>query len=247
MREVADLILSFPDETPVVVLSAMGKTTNNLLLAGENAVSCGAPKASEIPKLAVIKDLHLRTVDELGLDKSIVSGILLFAPLCSWNASAEKTDDDIPMPAYFRFLALLAFKIFSAEQVDVAVLEVGLGGKFDATNVVKAPVVCGISSLGYDHMEILGDQILFLVINLVSINGLLVLMNVMLSRNKELLSAPNRLKWKCLTHCLIRGEAEGGLIRDDVSESQFNQVLNIELQQIIDGDCHRSQKTTVSI
>nr|ACL53340.1 unknown [Zea mays] len=74
MREVADLILSFPDETPVVVLSAMGKTTNNLLLAGENAVSCGAPKASEIPKLAVIKDLHLRTVDELGLDKSIVSG-----------------------------------------------------------------------------------------------------------------------------------------------------------------------------
>jgi len=51
---------------------------------------------------------------------------------------------------------LLAFKIFSAEQVDVAVLEVGLGGKFDATNVVEAPVVCGVSSLGYDHMEILG-------------------------------------------------------------------------------------------
>ncbi|PWZ09419.1 Folylpolyglutamate synthase [Zea mays] len=73
-----------------------------------------------------------------------------------WNKLKEKTDDDIPMPAYFRFLALLAFKIFSAEQVDVAVLEVGLGGKFDATNVVKAPVVCGISSLGYDHMEILG-------------------------------------------------------------------------------------------
>ncbi|XP_066366132.1 aspartokinase 1, chloroplastic-like isoform X1 [Miscanthus floridulus] len=76
MREVADLILSFPDETPVVVLSAMGKTTNNLLLAGEKAVSCGAPKASEIPELAVIKDLHLRTVDELGLDRSIVSGLL---------------------------------------------------------------------------------------------------------------------------------------------------------------------------
>ncbi|GJN09336.1 hypothetical protein PR202_ga27336 [Eleusine coracana subsp. coracana] len=71
----------------------------------------------------------------------------------------EKTDDDVPMPPYFRFLALLAFKIFSAEQVDVAVLEVGLGGKFDATNVVKAPVVCGISSLGYDHMEILGNTL----------------------------------------------------------------------------------------
>ncbi|KAF7045001.1 hypothetical protein CFC21_054149 [Triticum aestivum] len=76
MREVADLILSFPEETPVVVLSAMGKTTNNLLLAGEKAVSCGAPKASEINELAVIKELHLRTIDELGLDSSIVSGFL---------------------------------------------------------------------------------------------------------------------------------------------------------------------------
>uniref|UniRef100_A0ACD5TNS4 Uncharacterized protein n=1 Tax=Avena sativa TaxID=4498 RepID=A0ACD5TNS4_AVESA len=76
-----------------------------------------------------------------------------------WNKLKVKTGDDIPMPAYFRFLALLAFKIFSDEQVDVAVLEVGLGGKYDATNVVKAPVVCGISSLGYDHMEILGNTL----------------------------------------------------------------------------------------
>ncbi|XP_044983368.1 folylpolyglutamate synthase-like [Hordeum vulgare subsp. vulgare] len=76
-----------------------------------------------------------------------------------WNKLKEKTDDDIPMPPYFRFMALLAFKIFSAEQVDVALLEVGLGGKFDATNVVKTPVVCGISSLGYDHMEILGNTL----------------------------------------------------------------------------------------
>uniref|UniRef100_A0ACD6AAK4 Uncharacterized protein n=1 Tax=Avena sativa TaxID=4498 RepID=A0ACD6AAK4_AVESA len=76
MREVADLILSFPEETPVVVLSAMGKTTNYLLLAGEKAVSCGAPNAAEIDELKAIKDLHLRTTDELGLDSSIVSGFL---------------------------------------------------------------------------------------------------------------------------------------------------------------------------
>ncbi|KAL2903742.1 Aspartokinase 3 chloroplastic [Bienertia sinuspersici] len=60
MKEVADLILSFPDEIPVVVLSAMGKTTNNLLNAGEKAVSCGVSKASYIPELAAIKDLHFR-------------------------------------------------------------------------------------------------------------------------------------------------------------------------------------------
>ncbi|XP_059628076.1 folylpolyglutamate synthase isoform X2 [Cornus florida] len=63
------------------------------------------------------------------------------------------------MPTYFRFLALLAFKIFAAERVDVAILEVGLGGKFDATNVVQKPIVCGVSSLGFDHMEILGHTL----------------------------------------------------------------------------------------
>lgn len=76
-----------------------------------------------------------------------------------WERLQEKTNDDVPMPTYFRFLALLAFKIFTAEQVDVAILEVGLGGKYDATNVVEAPIVCGISSLGYDHMEILGNTL----------------------------------------------------------------------------------------
>ncbi|CAL5363698.1 unnamed protein product [Camellia sinensis] len=76
-----------------------------------------------------------------------------------WDRLKEKTSDDIPMPTYFRFLALLAFKIFAAEQVDVAILEVGLGGKFDATNVVQKPIVCGITSLGYDHMEILGNTL----------------------------------------------------------------------------------------
>ncbi|KAL7147748.1 hypothetical protein ABFS83_06G127700 [Erythranthe nasuta] len=77
----------------------------------------------------------------------------------SWDRLKERTSDEMPMPTYFRFLALLAFKIFAAEQVDVAILEVGLGGKFDATNVVENPVVCGIASLGYDHMEILGNTL----------------------------------------------------------------------------------------
>ncbi|XP_057982580.1 aspartokinase 2, chloroplastic-like isoform X2 [Malania oleifera] len=73
MREVADLILSFPEERPVIVLSAMGKTTNKLLLAGEKAVSCGVSNACSIDELSFIKDLHLRTVNELGVDRSIIS------------------------------------------------------------------------------------------------------------------------------------------------------------------------------
>ncbi|XP_022895028.1 aspartokinase 2, chloroplastic-like isoform X1 [Olea europaea var. sylvestris] len=73
MREVADLILSFPEERPVIVLSAMGKTTNKLLMAGEKAVSCGVSNVSDLEELAFVKDLHLRTVDELGVERSTIS------------------------------------------------------------------------------------------------------------------------------------------------------------------------------
>nr|XP_019938194.1 PREDICTED: folylpolyglutamate synthase, mitochondrial [Paralichthys olivaceus] len=63
------------------------------------------------------------------------------------------------MPAYFRFLTILAFHVFLQEKVDVAVIEVGIGGAYDCTNIIRRPWVCGISSLGIDHTQILGDTI----------------------------------------------------------------------------------------
>ncbi|KAK2968809.1 hypothetical protein RJ640_028202 [Escallonia rubra] len=73
MREVADLILSFPEERPVIVLSAMGKTTNMLLQAGEKAVSCGVSNVHDINELSSVKELHNKTVVELGIENSIIS------------------------------------------------------------------------------------------------------------------------------------------------------------------------------
>ncbi|XP_038678616.1 aspartokinase 2, chloroplastic-like isoform X1 [Tripterygium wilfordii] len=73
MREVADLICSSPNEKPVIVLSAMGKTTNNLLQAGEKAVCCGVTKVDGIDELSFIEELHLRTADELGVNRSIIT------------------------------------------------------------------------------------------------------------------------------------------------------------------------------
>ncbi|XP_065861695.1 aspartokinase 3, chloroplastic-like isoform X2 [Euphorbia lathyris] len=73
MREVADLILSFPDERPVVVLSAMGKTTNKLLMAGEKAVCCGVTNVDTIHELSFIKELHLNTIGELEIDTSVLA------------------------------------------------------------------------------------------------------------------------------------------------------------------------------
>ena len=65
------------------------------------------------------------------------------------------------MPGFFHFLTLLAFKIFRDAAVDVAVLEVGMGGRLDATNVVPASsvAVCGVTTLDFDHMDTLGHTL----------------------------------------------------------------------------------------
>jgi dihydrofolate synthase / folylpolyglutamate synthase len=61
-------------------------------------------------------------------------------------------------PSFFEFMTAMAFLQFARKRVDVAVVEVGLGGRLDATNVVL-PEVAVISSIGLDHLEQLGDNV----------------------------------------------------------------------------------------
>ncbi|TYZ59225.1 hypothetical protein PybrP1_002233 [[Pythium] brassicae (nom. inval.)] len=73
--------------------------------------------------------------------------------------TADQSGEYPPMAWFFRFLTLLALHLFADEQCDVVILEVGIGGRLDATNVVPAPVVCGISTLDLDHTQVLGDTL----------------------------------------------------------------------------------------
>jgi dihydrofolate synthase / folylpolyglutamate synthase len=59
-------------------------------------------------------------------------------------------------PTFFEMATAIAFLHFAESEVDVAVLEVGLGGRFDATNVVDQPLACAITTIGLDHQEYLG-------------------------------------------------------------------------------------------
>lgn len=59
---------------------------------------------------------------------------------------------------YFEISTAIAFWWFSESEVDLAVVEVGLGGRLDATNLVS-PVACAITSISLDHTDILGDTI----------------------------------------------------------------------------------------
>lgn len=67
--------------------------------------------------------------------------------------------ENISMPTYFSFLTILAFHIFIGEKVDCAVVEVGIGGEYDPTNILQRPIACGISAIHFDHINILGDSI----------------------------------------------------------------------------------------
>jgi dihydrofolate synthase/folylpolyglutamate synthase len=61
-------------------------------------------------------------------------------------------------PTYFEILTHLAFLWFAEERVDAAVVEVGLGGRLDATTILQ-PDVCGIANISYDHTAILGETL----------------------------------------------------------------------------------------
>ncbi len=62
-------------------------------------------------------------------------------------------------PSFFEFLFLMAALLFSWQKVDFWVMETGLGGRLDATNVVEKPLVCVITSISLEHTQYLGHTI----------------------------------------------------------------------------------------
>uniref|UniRef100_A0A2S2NRM7 tetrahydrofolate synthase n=1 Tax=Schizaphis graminum TaxID=13262 RepID=A0A2S2NRM7_SCHGA len=57
------------------------------------------------------------------------------------------------------FLTVMAYKMFINEKVDVAIIETGIGGEYDSTNILRKTSVVGISSLGFDHTTVLGNTL----------------------------------------------------------------------------------------
>src|SRR6185369_8743556 len=62
-------------------------------------------------------------------------------------------------PSFFEATTAAAFLAFKRASADACVIEVGLGGRLDATNVIEHPAVCGIAQLALDHQGFLGDRL----------------------------------------------------------------------------------------
>lgn len=76
-----------------------------------------------------------------------------------WNKLPQEATPALDIPRYLQFLTLLSFHVFMTEKVDVAIFETHFGGEYCATNIIKHPVITGITKIGLDHIDLLGPGI----------------------------------------------------------------------------------------
>ena len=107
---------------------------------------------------------HLVSLNErFFLDGAPISSSKLESAFCSLTSHFPLPKSQLSTPnsqlTYFELLTATAFELYRREKVDYLVLETGLGGRLDATNLVKRPEVCVITRIGLDHCDWLGHTI----------------------------------------------------------------------------------------
>ncbi|MCJ1352270.1 MAG: Folylpolyglutamate synthetase [Icmadophila ericetorum] len=123
--------------------------------------------ASPIRKVGLYTSPHLRFVRErIQINNSPLSEEVFakyfFETWDRFEATARRNGqlaDTSAKPIYFRFLTLMAMHTYLSEGVDVAIIECGIGGEYDSTNIITGPSVTAITSLGIDHTAMLGNTI----------------------------------------------------------------------------------------
>lgn len=99
--------------------------------------------------------------ERICLNGRPISDTELIALICRIQPLVKEMDEieDLQGCTEFEITTAMMFCYFKEKGVDIALIEVGLGGMYDSTNVVCKPLVTGISSIGYDHMQLLGDTL----------------------------------------------------------------------------------------
>ena len=128
--------------------SVAAMTHAALLAGGLRAARYTSPHLTDITERFVVGD---RPVALAALESA--AGTVLD---CA-EALQERGELRVP-PTFFEAATATAFELFRREGVQAAVIEVGLGGRFDATNVVE-PVAGAITTIGFDHQQYLGDTL----------------------------------------------------------------------------------------
>lgn len=150
MRALMDQLGNPQDRLRIVhVAGSKGKGSTSAMLA---AVLREAGYAT-----GLFTSPHLCRVEErIQIDGVAICQADLTELLCEIRALVEMTD--AARPTFFEVATAMAFTHFARRKVDVAVMEVGLGGRFDSTNIC-VPLVSVITSISFDHTEQLGNRL----------------------------------------------------------------------------------------
>ncbi|HEY0512441.1 MAG TPA: folylpolyglutamate synthase/dihydrofolate synthase family protein [Thermoanaerobaculia bacterium] len=147
------------------LLAAMGDPQRRfpaVLVAGTNGKGSTSALLAAMARAAgyrtgLYTSPHLEFVEErLRIDGRTIEPDRFARLLADLVARAERETGE--PPTYFEAVTLAAFRWFAESQVDLAVVEVGLGGRLDATNLCD-PILSLITPIGFDHMEYLGNTL----------------------------------------------------------------------------------------
>ncbi|KAI4097655.1 MAG: hypothetical protein LQ339_006700 [Xanthoria mediterranea] len=154
---------------PIHIAGTKGKGSTSAFISSILAQYTPSPSQPKplFNKIGLYTSPHLRFVRERIRINNEPLSEELFAKYFweTWDKLEEsaraqgKPTDKTAKPSYFRFLTLMAFHTYIREKVDTAIIECGIGGEYDCTNVIPNPSVTGITSLGIDHVQLLGNTI----------------------------------------------------------------------------------------
>ncbi|MBV9497639.1 MAG: bifunctional folylpolyglutamate synthase/dihydrofolate synthase [Acidobacteria bacterium] len=146
------------------LLRALGRPQHayrSIIVAGTNGKGSTSATLASIfrangRRVGLYTSPHLVDIRERWrIDGELIDQQLLADCIARLQRAAEKTKIE---PTYFEAMTLLAFIAFAIANCDIAVLEVGMGGRLDATNVVR-PIAAVITPIDFDHVEYLGNTL----------------------------------------------------------------------------------------
>ena len=118
---------------------------SSLLNSGYNVGVYTSPHLQKFSERFVVNE---KEISELEIVKLVIK----IKPIIDEMAKEDN------IPTFFEIVTAMAFQFFKEKNVDFAIIEVGLGGRYDATNIVN-PIVTVVTNVSYEHQNILGDKI----------------------------------------------------------------------------------------
>lgn len=224
-----------PLEIPEKILFALGNPQNKIKtihVAGTNGkgTSCAAISTLLIAagyKTGFFSSPHLIDVTErcrinnqaLAPEK-LDYYLTKVAEVVNWDSSAM---------TYFVATACAAFLCFAEEQVDYAVIEVGLGGKFDATNLISKPELAIITNIDLDHTDLLGSTLASIAENKAGIikeNSKVLLGNIAEQAKKVILDIASKQSAEVFYTETLMIDAENELMRSVIGQAAGSLALS---------------------